>query len=165
MTALEKTRVRRRRRLSEAELGAWRLFLRAHATLLRGMEHDLEQARAVPFSFYGVLFTLASGPPEGMRLTELAERVFLTKSGLTRLLDRMAEHGLIERRSCAEDKRGQYAMLTPAGKRAFRRSAPAHLASIARRFADQLSPRELVAVAEALERVAEANAAAPAEEH
>lgn len=164
MTALEKTRVRRRRRLSEAELGAWRAFLRAHATLLRGMEHDLEAARAVPFSFYGVLFTLASGPSGGMRLSELADQVFLTKSGLTRLLDRMAEHGLIERRACTQDKRGQYAMLTPAGRRAFRRSAPAHLASIAHRFADRLSARELVVVSGALERVAEVNAAPPSEE-
>lgn len=164
MATLLEAPIRRRRRLSDAELGAWRAFLRAHATLLRGIEHDMEAARVVPFSFYGVLFTLASGPAEGMRLTELAERVFLTKSGLTRLLDRMAERGLVERRACAQDKRGQYAALTPVGGRAFRRSAPAHLASIARRFADRLSPRELVTLRQAFERVAEANAGPPVEE-
>lgn len=162
--SLAATRARRRRRLSEAELGAWRAFLGAHAALLRGVERDLEEARAVPFSFYAVLVTLSQARPDGLRLTELAERVFLTKSGLTRLLDRMEERSLIGRRACAVDKRGQYAVLTPAGLRALRRSAPAHLASIARRFADHLSPRELDMLTDALQRIAEANATPPEED-
>ncbi len=147
----------RRRRLTADELATWRAFLRAHATLVRGLERDLEQAGGVPLPFYGVLVSLAEAPEHALRLTDLAERVALTKSGLTRLLDRMEERGLVARRACEEDRRGQYAVLAPPGRRALRRSAPTHLRGIAARFADRLAPRELTVLREALGRVAEVN--------
>lgn len=148
--------VRRKRRLTGEELAAWRAFLRAHAAVTRALERDLQDAAAPPLSGYGVLLRLAEAPDARLRPGELAERALLTKSGLTRLLDRLEEQGYVERRACAEDARGQYAELTARGRRALRRAAPTHLRGIARYFVDPLSARDRAILTDALERVAAA---------
>ncbi len=153
LSTTRRTRLERRR-LTKAEVTAWRAFLRAQAVLIRGISRDLEDAGVLPLPFYGVLLRLSRAPEQALRHTELADQVFITKSGLTRLLDRMEEQGLVERRGSDEDRRGQYAVLTAAGGRALRRSAPSHVRSIARRFADLLLPRELAALTESCHRIA-----------
>lgn len=145
-----------KRRLSPEEFRAWRAFLRAHATVSRALERALE-ASDLSLAGYGVLVRLSEAPDERIRLHDLAERVGLTKSGLTRLVDRLEGRGFVERHACEVDKRGQFAVITPAGRRASRRAAPGHLAAVAARFADHLRPAELVTLTRALERVAEAN--------
>ncbi len=97
------------------------------------------------------------GPPEGIRPTDLAEQAALTKSGLTRAIDRLESQRLIERRACPTDARGQLIVLSAEGKRNLRRSAPEHFRSIARNFADHLTDREVEVLTTALERIAGAN--------
>lgn len=84
----------------------------------------------VSHSEYDVLVNVAGASREGVRPTDLAERVLLTKSGLTRLLDRLVDRGLIERRACLTDRRGQLIVLTPEGRHAFRRATPSVVRAI-----------------------------------
>jgi len=148
-----------KRRLSPEELRAWRAFLRSHATVSRSLERALEDSD-LTLAGYGVLVVLSEAPEQQLRLHQIAERIGLTKSGLSRLIDRLEARGFVERRACELDKRGQYAVVTAAGRRAFRRAAPGHLGAIATRFADHVSPPELVMLSRVLERVALANTVA-----
>jgi DNA-binding MarR family transcriptional regulator len=116
-------RAERGRRASEPELAAWRAFLRAGSAAELAMEQALETT-GVSHSEYDVLVNVAGGPRDGVRPTDLAERVLLTKSGLTRLLDRLVDRGFIERRACPTDRRGQLIVLTVDGRHAFRRATP-----------------------------------------
>jgi len=144
-----------RRRASDLELTAWRAFLRAGTTSALALEAALADT-AVSHSEYDVLVNVATGPRDGLRPTELAERVLITKSGLTRLLDRLVERGYIERRACASDRRGQLIVLTPDGRRAFRRATPNVVRAIGTIFGDQFSERDITALRVACERIATA---------
>lgn len=147
------TPAEKRRRASDAELGAWRAFLRAGTTSGVALEAALADT-GVSHSEYDVLVNVATGPKDGLRPTELAERVLLTKSGLTRLLDRLVERGYIERRACASDRRGQLVVLTHDGRRAFRRTAPNVVRAIGTLFGDHFSERDIAALRVACERIA-----------
>ncbi|TME86419.1 MAG: MarR family transcriptional regulator [Chloroflexi bacterium] len=147
---------RKRRRLAPEELRAWIAFMRAGLSMTRAMDRDAEASGRLLFSEHHILATLNEGPPEGIRPTELAEQAGLTKSGLTRAIDRLETQRFIERRACPSDARGQLIVMTAQGRRILRRSAPEHFRSIARNFADHLSDREVDVITTALERVAEA---------
>jgi DNA-binding MarR family transcriptional regulator len=110
----------------------------------------------VSHSEYDVLVNVAGGPREGLRPTELAERVLITKSGLTRLLDRLVDRGYIERRVCASDRRGQLIVLTAEGRHAFRRATPNIVRAIGAIFSGRLDDREIDALRVACERIATA---------
>ena len=148
-------RAERPRRASEAELGAWRAFLRAGTASAAALEAALADT-GVSQSEYDVLLNVATGPKDGLRPTELAERVLITKSGLTRLLDRLVERGYIERRACASDRRGQLIVLTTDGRRAFRRAAPNVVRAIGTLFGDRFSEREVTDLRLTCERIAAA---------
>lgn len=150
-----RTRTPHSRRLSDDELGAWRAFLRAHAVLMRGLEADLGRAGELSLSEYDALVQLAHAPAGSLRPSELAERVVLTKSGITRLLDRLASAGYVRRRPCDDDRRGQHASITPSGRDALRSATRVHLPGVARRFASVLTPRELRSLRTACERIAD----------
>jgi DNA-binding MarR family transcriptional regulator len=124
--------------------------------MTRAMDRDAEATGRLLFSEHHILATLNEGAPEGIRPTELAEQAGLTKSGLTRALDRLETQQLIERRACPSDARGQLIVMTALGRRVLKRSAPAHFRSIARNFADHLTDREVDVITTAMERVAEA---------
>ena len=145
----------RGRRPTDPELGAWRAFLRAGSAAELAMEGALAQT-GVSHSEYDVLVNIAEGPREGLRPTELAERVLITKSGLTRLLDRLVERGYIERRVCASDRRGQLIVLTPDGRHAFRRATPNIVRAIGTILGGSLGDREVEALRVACERIASA---------
>jgi DNA-binding MarR family transcriptional regulator len=130
-TGPSSARAERPRRASDPELGAWRAFLRAGTASAVALEAALADT-GVSHSEYDVLVNVATGPKEGLRPTELADRVLITKSGLTRLLDRLVERNYIERRACATDRRGQLIVLTTDGRRAFRRAAPNVVRAIGR---------------------------------
>jgi DNA-binding MarR family transcriptional regulator len=127
--------------------------MRAGLASTRAMDRDAETSGRLLFSEHHVLATLDAGPPAGVRPTDLAEQAALTKSGLTRVIDRLESQRLIERRACPTDARGQLVVLTAEGRRNLRRSAPEHFRSIARNFADHLTDRELDVITTALERV------------
>jgi DNA-binding MarR family transcriptional regulator len=145
----------RPRRASDLEVGAWRAFLRAGTAAAVALEAALADT-GVSHSEYDVLVNVATGPKEGLRPTELADRVLITKSGLTRLLDRMVERNYIERRLCASDRRGQLIVLTTDGRRAFRRAAPNVVRAIGTLFGDHFSEREVTDLRVACERIASA---------
>src|SRR5436190_205694 len=96
---------RKKRKLAPAELRAWIAFMRAGLRMTRAMDRDAEATGRLLFSEHHILATLNEGPPEGIRPTELAEQAGLTKSGLTRALDRLETQHLIERRVCPSDAR------------------------------------------------------------
>jgi DNA-binding MarR family transcriptional regulator len=128
--------------------------MRAGLAVTRAMDRDAEATGRLLFSEHHILATLHEGPPFGLRPTELAERTGLTKSGLTRAIDRLEAQRLIERRPCPVDARGQLIVTTALGRRVLRRTAPEHFRSIARNFADHLTDREVDVITTALERVA-----------
>jgi DNA-binding MarR family transcriptional regulator len=138
-------------KLKPAEMRAWRAFLDAQASLLRRLGADLVREQDITLAEYDVLVQLSFAPDGRLRMTELSDRVRLSPSGLTRLVDRLVHSGLVKRGRCASDRRGSYAILTSAGKARLRRASPVHLKGIREHFSKRLSPTQLVAVAEALE--------------
>ena len=130
-------------RLTEQELGAWRCFLRAHAQVTRKLEADLLAEHDLPLPSYDVLLQLAESRGGRLRMTELADRVLLSRSGLTRLVDRLEREGLVERAACPNDARGTHAVLTDAGLQRLRTAAPTHLRGVSEHVTARLTPAEL----------------------
>jgi DNA-binding MarR family transcriptional regulator len=132
-----------RARLTEAQLGAWRVFLRAHSQITRRLEHELLSEHDLPLASYEVLLHLAEAPAGMLRMTDLADRVLLSRSGLTRLVDRLEREGLVARVSCPSDARGTNAQLTEVGRERLRDAAPTHLRGVAEHVTDRLTPGEV----------------------
>jgi DNA-binding MarR family transcriptional regulator len=145
-----------------AQLSAWRLLLEAHASTTELLERELVAERGLPLSRYDVLLNLAEAPGGRLRMQELSASVLLSKSGLSRLVDRMVEAGLVRRERCQDDRRGWFAVLTDQGRSALRRAAPVHLRGIQEHFARHLRPEEVEVLAAALARVVAAARAAGA---
>jgi len=124
-------------------LVAWRGFLRTHTHLLRQLEQDLQTNRKIALGSYDVLVQLAEAPGNRLRMSELAEAVLLSRSGLTRLVDRMQRDGLVSRAPDPDDARGLYTVLTEQGRDALRDAASVHLAGISRLVFDRISEAEL----------------------
>src|SRR6201999_2286932 len=101
--------------LSETELGAWRGLLRVHSALVKQLDAELSSAHKLPLSSYEVLLNLESAPGNKRRMAELADEVLLSRSGMTRLVDRLEKDGLVLRDGCTDDGRGSVAGLTPQG--------------------------------------------------
>jgi DNA-binding MarR family transcriptional regulator len=134
--------------LSDTELAAWRGMLRAHHGIVARLDAELVERHRLPLSSYEVLLQLADGPAGGMRMSDIAERVFLSRSGLTRLVDRLAREGLVERRSCPSDLRGQLALITDRGGEVFSAARATHLEGVRREFLARLGEDELAQLAE-----------------
>ena len=143
--------------VNEQALGAWRAFLRAHAGLVEALERELQEEKGLPLAFYDVLAQLEKAPEGRLRMQELAERLLLSRSGFTRLCDRMEGAGLLERLRCPEDRRGVYASLTSAGREALESAAPVHMRGVEEHFVRHLGERDLEALTQMLERVCEGN--------
>ena len=133
---------------------AWRAFLEAHAAVIDVLEAELERHQGLPLTWYDVLVQLSEAPRGKRRMQDLARSVLLSKSGLTRLIDRMERAGFVRRERCADDARGVIAALTPAGRARLRAAAPVHLRGVEQHFAAQLADGEAQVVAKAMERVA-----------
>jgi DNA-binding MarR family transcriptional regulator len=129
--------------LTRTELTAWRTFLRAHATIVRALETDLLAEHDLPLASYDVLVQLSEAPDRRLRMTDLAERVLLSRSGLTRLADRLEREGLLRREACPSDARGTLAVLTEAGLDRLRGAWPTHLRGVQERFASRLDADEM----------------------
>ena len=138
----------------DPRLTAWRTFLRAHARVVRELEQELQAGQGMALTDYDVLVQLAAADEHRLRMSELADHLLLSRSGVTRLVDRLVADGLVERVMCESDRRGQWASLTDAGRERLRRAAPTHLAGIERHFLDRFGADELPALERMLERVA-----------
>jgi DNA-binding MarR family transcriptional regulator len=139
--------------LTTAENGAWRTFLRAHATVTRRLEAELVAEHELPLASYDVLVQLSEAPSRALRMTELAERVLLSRSGLTRLVDRLERDGLVSRQACPNDARGTLAVLTDAGLERLRKAWPTHLRGVSEHVTSKLSPSELATLEQLLGRL------------
>jgi len=146
-----------RNRPDAARMAAWRALLEAHAAVTDLLERELEQERGLPLSKFEVLLELAEAPGGRMRMLELAQSVLLSKSGLSRLVDRMEEAELVRRERCPSDRRGAFAVITDEGRTLLRSAAPVHLRGIQEHFARHLADDEVRILVDVLGRV---NAAA-----
>lgn len=142
--------------LSEQHLAAWRNFLKVHATIIDRIDHDLLAAERLPLSSYDVLIELYEAPERRLRMHELAERVVLSRSGLTRLVDRLEAEGLLTRDRSGTDRRGAYAVITEQGIAALRRTWPIYARGIAQYFAQWLTPQEAEVLESAFGRILQA---------
>ncbi len=140
--------------LTLGELRAWRGLLRAHACLAKRLDAELEQAHGLPMTSYEVLYHLEEATGGRMRMCELAEQAQLSRSGLTRLVNRLEREGLLERCSCEHDARGSYACLTPAGRERLEAARGTHLAVVREHFFSRFSESELSLLADMWERIA-----------
>jgi DNA-binding MarR family transcriptional regulator len=129
--------------LDEEELAAWRGMLRAHAELVRTLDAELAREHDMPLSSYEVLLFLNDSNEGRMRMSELADSVLLSRSGLTRLVDRLERQGLLKRERCESDARGYFAEITPEGRRAFAKARKTHLDGVRRVFLSRFSRGEL----------------------
>jgi DNA-binding MarR family transcriptional regulator len=139
--------------LTQAQGRAWSAFLRAHAHTVSDMNADLEAGGGMPLTHYDVLRQLALAPKGRLRMADLAERVMLSRPGLTGVVTRLEKQELIRRERAADDGRGLYAVLTAPGRERLAAAHPTHVASIRRRFASQFTADELRVLAELLGRL------------
>ena len=139
--------------LAPAELAAWRGLLRVHSALVKALDSELEAAHDLPLSSYEVLLYLGGAPDGRLRMSELAEHVLLSRSGMTRLIDRLERDGLVARDTCSRDGRGCYAALTERGREVLEEARVTHLAGVRARFLAHFDEDELGALAAYWERV------------
>ena len=131
----------------------WRLFLTAHTKLLDRLQDKLAAAALPPLEWYDVLLTLKEGPSCGLRLRDLADRVLLSRSNLTRLIDRLEAAGLLRREQCPSDRRGLYAVLNQAGLEMQQQMWAVYAEGIAEYFGNALSTEEAEGMHQALSRI------------
>jgi len=133
-------------------LAAWRSLLRAHATLMRRLDTDLEQATGLALADFDVLAQLAEARGE-LRMTELADRALISRSGMTRRVARLVDEGLVRRDKAGTDARGVVVALTKAGIARLAETAPVHARGIWKLFVAQLDDQELALLERALNKV------------
>ena len=131
--------------------------MRAHGCLAKRLDSELERAHRLPMTSYEVLYRLQESGGGRMRMRDLADQAQLSRSGLTRLVDRLEREGLLERCSCEHDARGSYACLTHAGRERLEEARGTHLAVVREHFFSHFSEGELSALADMWERIAPCN--------
>jgi DNA-binding MarR family transcriptional regulator len=141
-------------------IDAWRAFLLTHAAVVRRLERDLEHEQHLPLTWYDVLLELNAAPDRRLRMQELAGRVVLSRSRVSRVVDEMVRAGLVRREADPSDGRAAFAVATDAGRAALRRAAPVYLKGIEEQFLAHLTPAELRTIETGLNRVLAAQHAA-----
>ena len=139
--------------LDTLELDAWRGMLRVHGEIVAQLDAELEREHGLPLSSYEVLIYLAGAPDGRLRMGELAASMLVSRSGLTRLVDRLERDGLVTRERCEDDARGFFAVITPEGRRRITAARPTHLDGVRRHFLSRLTKADLKALAAAWERL------------
>ncbi|MCT2587434.1 MarR family winged helix-turn-helix transcriptional regulator [Actinophytocola gossypii] len=140
---------------NSSELEAWRAFLRAHARLIRVLETELVAEHPLSLGGYDVLVQLAEAPERRLRMAELADAVLLSRSGVTRLVDRLEVAGMVTRERFTGDGRGIVAVLTTKGVDTLRDAARTHLSGVVRHFIDHFDDKELAAFGELCARLSD----------
>ena len=135
------------------ELETWIQWLRAHAAVTRQLNADLVAAHGLTINDYEVLLHLARAPDRTLKPVELAARVLLTPSGITRLLGGLERAGFVERLDCPSDRRVSYAKLTAPGHTKLRAAAKTHLTGVEQQFTGRFSTDELATLSELLGRL------------
>lgn len=140
-------------RAGDWRIGVWRSFLRAHSYVLGELERDLAADAEISLPWYDVLLQLVEAPGRRLRMSDLADRVLLSRSGLTRLIDRLQAEGLVRREPSPDDARGTFTILTDAGYLRLRHAAPIHLRGVQAHWLSHFSDEELRRLGELLARV------------
>jgi len=141
------------RELTDEELGAWRGLLRVHSALVKALDAQLVTEHDLPLTSYEVLINLQAAPGRRRRMAELADGVLLSRSGMTRLVDRLEREGLLERDACTSDGRGTFAVLTAKGEDLLSEARRTHLGGVRERFLQHFSDAELEQLAGLWNRV------------
>lgn len=144
--------------VNEAGMLAWRAFLTAHARVTTLLATELQSEKGLPLTWYDVLVQLQEAPDNRLRMTDLAAAVLLSKSGLTRLVDRMYAARLVDRAADAADRRGRWVIATAAGLERLEDAAAVHMRGVADHFTSRISQREAQVLAKALSGVAQSAA-------
>ncbi|RKT03178.1 MarR family transcriptional regulator [Streptomyces sp. 3211.6] len=139
--------------LDEREMRAWRSFLAASALVNRHLDQQLKDDSGLSHPQYEILVRLAAAPGGELRMTELANGLINSKSGLTYQVTQMEKAGLVRRRSCPSDVRGVFAVLTDAGRARLEAAAPGHVTAVRQVLVDVLTPAQLDALADGLGEV------------
>ncbi len=130
----------------DPRLGAWRAFIQANARLLRRLDEELQATHGISLAEYDALLQLVNAPDRRLRMSVLADRVLLSRSGITRLVDRLEAAGMVERSACVTDARGAEAALTAAGLARLREASRTHLDGVQRYFLDPIGDRDRAAI-------------------
>ncbi len=138
----------------DPRLAPWRAFLLAYARVSRRLDEELRSEHDVSFAEYDALLTIAHAPERRIRMGQLAEEVLLSKSGVTRLIDRLVGDGLVERSTCLSDARGAEAVLTERGLERLRAASKTHLRGIEEHFLAIVDPADLVGLERAMTSLA-----------
>ena len=139
--------------LDADEMRAWHSFLAAGALIDRRIDQQLKEAVGLSHPQYEILVRLAAAPDGELRMTELADTLLTSKSGLTYQVTQLEKAGLVARRSCPSDVRGVFAVLTEAGRRRLEQAAPGHVALVRELLIDVLTPEQLAVLADTLGEV------------
>jgi DNA-binding MarR family transcriptional regulator len=137
---------------NQTGMEAWRSLLQAHATLMRRLETDLMHETGLALADFDVLAQLASAGGE-LRMTELANRALISRSGMTRRVARLVDEGLVRRANADDDARAVAVTITAAGLQRLAETAPVHLRGVSDLFVGQLDDRELAMLKRALDKV------------
>lgn len=140
--------------LAAEHLEAWRSFLEAHRRVVERLANQLREEAGLSLTWYDVLVHLSEADGHNLRMQDLAESILLSRSGLTRLIDKMEAAGLVQREACESDGRGTLARMTPAGLARLEEAAPTHIAGVIEQFARYLDVDEAKTLATALRSIA-----------
>ncbi len=135
---------------------AFKEFIAAHARIMEVVDAELAKANMIPLTWYDVLVTLEYADGHSLRMSELAERVLLSRSGLTRLMDKLVQKGFVVRRTCPTDKRGLHAILTDKGQKVREETWPLFSSLIQEIFGAQMSDEEAGNITTVMNRIATA---------
>lgn len=138
------------------DIEAWRLFLLAHAAAVRAIEHDVQRV-GIPLTWYDVLLELNAADDGQLRMQELSQRVVLSRTRVSRLVDEMAEHKLVTKRPDDRDRRSTWAVIRHEGRAALKETAPVYIAGIRKHFNRHLTQNERQAIVRALGKVVAAH--------
>ena len=127
--------------------------MQTHSTVVKYLERRMEEQHGLPLSWWDVLLQLADGPDGKLRMGELAESVLLTRSGITRLVDRMIGEGLVGREPCPGDRRGYYAVITQKGLDTIERVGPDHSKDAWEVFLGHINEEEAALMGQVFDRV------------
>jgi DNA-binding MarR family transcriptional regulator len=135
-------------------IGAWRAFLQSHAVVVPRIERRLQAETGLPFAWYDVLLEVNGAKPERrLRMQELGDRVTISRSRVSRVVDELERAGYVVREPDPSDRRGAFAAITPAGRTVLRAAAPVYLAAVADEFLAPLTRSEQRTLEIALDRV------------
>jgi DNA-binding MarR family transcriptional regulator len=137
----------------DPRLDAWRSFIHAHARVLRRLDEELQASHELSIAEYDALLQLVNAPERRLRMSVLAERVLLSRSGITRLVDRLVAAGMVERSACVTDARGAEAALTASGLERLRAASRTHLEGVDRYFVGLLSDEDRATIERACEQM------------